>query len=263
MKEDHSRTKHNASRGNNRARAFTLIELLVVVAIITILMGILLPSLSSARRQAKRVKCLANMRSMGIINSLYAEEYNQYVPIACAAVDKQSNYWFNRDGEQLNLFGRYYKAGLLNSPQVVYCPEMKDELHMYNSSSNTWPPPAVLPSNRNVRASYSMRGDYRIQWVSESNPSIKIFAKSYPVVLADAAMPKLRNFENKVIMCDLIRNTTNVSWGHLDGMVFLRADGSTGWQKYGPIQKYIIRLTDMVETNNPYVDGIFAAMDAN
>ena len=56
-------------------RGFTLIELLVVIAIIAILMGILLPALSSAQSTARRVKSQANLRSMAQIHEVYVGEY--------------------------------------------------------------------------------------------------------------------------------------------------------------------------------------------
>lgn len=56
-------------------KAFTLIELLVVIAIIAILVGILIPALSSAQNTARLVKSQANLRSLGQIQEVYASEH--------------------------------------------------------------------------------------------------------------------------------------------------------------------------------------------
>lgn len=67
---------------SSRRRGFTMIELLVVLGIISVLMGLLLPAVQSARESARRLDCQARLASIGKSMNSYMSAYNHYPYVA-------------------------------------------------------------------------------------------------------------------------------------------------------------------------------------
>lgn len=75
-------------------RAFSLVELLTAIGILSVLIGLLMPTMGRARESARRAMCASNLRQLHIASVAYATDNRGYFPPAhLNFITKQLHRW--------------------------------------------------------------------------------------------------------------------------------------------------------------------------
>ena len=164
-------------RFRNFRGAFTLIELLVVIAIIAILAALLLPALGRAKRMAKNISCINNLKQMELCVHLYTgDNHDCFVPNnavtsitssgASGSLAKGVSWCLGQD-VRTETTPVYLVNGLLfqynTSVGIYHCPA--DESHQEDAAGNKLPELRV----RSYNMSQSVNG------YPEFDPQINLY----------------------------------------------------------------------------------------
>jgi prepilin-type N-terminal cleavage/methylation domain-containing protein len=164
---DHPRRKCTFRHGRASAapHAFTLIELLVVIAIIAILAALLLPALANTKNKAQRISCTNNLRQLRLGLAMYADNYNDRLPLPLWNPEPNPGDPPYADGPYATYFLFYgpqgrpadisnpfnlahlYTTKLITTPKTFYDPglrhpdllEIRFEMKHYENARYPWP----------------------------------------------------------------------------------------------------------------------------
>ena len=196
-----------------RRPGFGLVELLVSIAIIALLIGILLPSLSMVRNTTERTVCASNLRQTGLGLYMYATDNHGYLPPSSYSLGN-GEVW-NTDPLQLRIdaslrgnpaenqyfwdgLGFLYQHDYLSDGRIFYCPS-----HIGEITYETFAPQFKGESG-DILANYQYRG------------------------LGPNGEERLDLFTNQAaLVSDGFRDLSEIN--HENGMNVLRAGMSVDW----------------------------------
>jgi len=201
--------------GRGHRAGFTLVDILVAIAVVSVLIGLMLPALTGVRETARRVTCSSNLRQLGLGVQLYANTERDRIPSFASAgpdfavrggqFDPLADVVRLRHGpddpatpDAWTGLGLLFERRILDAPTVAYCPSHEG------------------------RFEYEA---YEAAWASETGELAGNFflrERGAPRRLSDAPSRTALAVDGFVSLG---------AFNHADGANVLRADSSVNWKQ--------------------------------
>lgn len=163
----------NCVGGAIQRRAFTLVELLVVISIISLLMSILVPVMSRARMQGRRILGISNQRTIVQAINLYAADNDGRYPESIATVGPDDDWswqepmkiigYETRISPRVNRSMSAYLRTYISKGKILHCPSSPRQFNLLEEAwraGDGWDHPDVPGPTDPLTSTYCFLWSY-------------------------------------------------------------------------------------------------------
>jgi hypothetical protein len=197
-----------------RRRGFSLLDVLVTMAVITVLISLLMPTLSGVRETAHQVVCRSNVRQVGLGIAMYAEANDDLIPKTVLVTPPQNLPWetnslryrISSNVTDWDGLGLLYSEDYLPAPRLFYCPSHRGR-NPYVEYQDRWG-----RGDGEIVGNYQYRGSGPRRGAPISAPGVMKLSQIEPnaAIVADAL--RTQDEFNHSVGANVLRAGLTVTW---------------------------------------------------